>query len=166
MGLDADWAGGLVTAGLSKLSTRESSCSCAWQAMLQQPCCLPTLPPHSAHHHPTPPHPTLQGKLTMYQQQQRRQLQAVAQFKVQRRQENMARRAAGAPLAGRRVGEFSLLWIPIGLAELSWNACAHLGHPSRSPPPMSPWPCCSSPCHPPLPLPFLPRRGAAAGGPA
>lgn len=36
-----------------------------------------------------------QGKLSMYQQQQRRQLQAVAQFKVQRRQENMARRAAG-----------------------------------------------------------------------
>ena len=37
-----------------------------------------------------------QGKLSMYQNQQRRQLQAIAQFKMQRRQENMARRAAGA----------------------------------------------------------------------
>lgn len=36
-----------------------------------------------------------QGKLSMYQAQQRRQLQAIAQFKMQRRQENMARRAAG-----------------------------------------------------------------------
>ncbi|KAL4450191.1 hypothetical protein ABPG77_010860 [Micractinium sp. CCAP 211/92] len=36
-----------------------------------------------------------QGKLSMYQNQLRRQQQAIAQFKVQRRQENLARRAAG-----------------------------------------------------------------------
>ena len=36
-----------------------------------------------------------QGKLSMHQNQLRRQQQAIAQFKVQRRQENMARRAAG-----------------------------------------------------------------------
>lgn len=37
-----------------------------------------------------------QGKLSMHQNQLRRQQQAIAQFKMQRRQENMARRAAGA----------------------------------------------------------------------
>ncbi|EFN54737.1 hypothetical protein CHLNCDRAFT_24150 [Chlorella variabilis] len=36
-----------------------------------------------------------QGKLSMHQNQLRRQQQAIAQFKMQRRQENMARRAAG-----------------------------------------------------------------------
>lgn len=41
-----------------------------------------------------------QGKLSMYQNQLRRLQQAIAQFKVQRRQENLARRAAGAR-AGR-----------------------------------------------------------------
>jgi len=45
---------------------------------------------------PLPPPSFPQGKLTVQQAQQRRQLQAIAQFKVQRRQENMARRAAGA----------------------------------------------------------------------
>ena len=36
-----------------------------------------------------------QNKLSMYQQQVRRQQQTIAQYKVQRRQENQARRAAG-----------------------------------------------------------------------
>lgn len=36
-----------------------------------------------------------QGKLSMYQNNMRRQQQAIAQFKMQRRQENMAKRAAG-----------------------------------------------------------------------
>lgn len=37
-----------------------------------------------------------QGKLSMHQNQLRRQQQAIAQFKMQRRQENTVRRAAGA----------------------------------------------------------------------
>ena len=36
-----------------------------------------------------------QGKLSMYQNNMRRQQQAIAQFKMQRRQENLTRRAAG-----------------------------------------------------------------------
>jgi translation initiation factor 3 subunit H len=46
-----------------------------------------------------------QGKLSMYQNNMRRQQQAIAQFKMQRRQENMTRRAAGGCWwAGRRLG--------------------------------------------------------------
>jgi translation initiation factor 3 subunit H len=41
-----------------------------------------------------------QGKLSLHQNALRRQQQAIAQFKMQRRQENMARRAAGKHAGG------------------------------------------------------------------
>ena len=44
-----------------------------------------------------------QGKLSMYQNLLRRQQQSIAQFKMQRRQENTARRAAGASWGGGAV---------------------------------------------------------------
>lgn len=45
---------------------------------------------------------SVQGKLSMYQNNVRRQQQAIAQFKMQRRQDNLVRRAAGARSGPRR----------------------------------------------------------------
>lgn len=61
-----------------------------------------------------------QGKLSMWQNQQRRQLQAIAQFKMQRRQENLARRAAGG----------WVVWVGTCRVDQCTPGSVQLAHPS------------------------------------
>lgn len=91
-----------------------------------------------------------QGKLSMYQNQLRRQQQAIAQFKVQRRQENLARRAAGAWAGlegpeGRRCDRCSPTVTALGALVQLWH-----GPPlHRSDPVLAPYlPGCPSPFWP------------------